>query len=43
MKKNTYFNGLKALVKQALRGAAFLSIPSGVVFVPTPTPFFIRR
>ncbi len=43
MKKNNYFKGLKALVREANRSLSFLSIPFGIVLVPFTPPFIIRR
>jgi hypothetical protein len=43
MKKNNYFNGVKALVKQAIVGTVFLSVLQRIVLVSPCTPYFIRR
>ncbi len=43
MKKSNYFEGVEALVNRDSKRTGFLSIPTGIVFVPAAMPFFIRR
>jgi hypothetical protein len=43
MKKNNYFEGLRALVNKAFSALLFSPANLQPVFLPIPTPYFIRR
>jgi hypothetical protein len=43
MKKNNYFKGLRALVNKAISVLLFSPANLKPVFLPIPTPYFIRR